>query len=84
MSGPRVKKKRGEKEKRENSKKITGKNVKKKKKSTYKDSFETTVFEKSLHLDARLRFSLFQMPQGQNDTHDESAYRLVYHFRGGV
>lgn len=29
MSGPRVKKKRGEKEKRENSKKITGKNGKK-------------------------------------------------------
>lgn len=30
VSGPRVKKKRGEKEKRENSKKITGKNGKKK------------------------------------------------------
>lgn len=37
VSGPRVKKKRGEKEKRQNSKKITGKNDEKKKRMSKKE-----------------------------------------------
>lgn len=57
VSGPRVKKKRGEKEKRENSKKITGKNEKNQKKKRRKSKKDKS---------ARVHVSYLKRGQKQN------------------
>lgn len=59
VSGPRVKKKRGEKEKRENSKKITGKNRKRKKKEYQKKKRSKSKKDKSARVHVGLFFLFF-------------------------